>query len=254
MDHAIDQFHIILGFDRFNRPEFPNYQSNFDVQVDGVKRLVDNSASDISNLKYKLKFWPWQWRGNPGQCPCGFSLNAQVKIPIGSPSRGQTTGNFDYSLGWHLGFPIFEKSAIWLSSFVTYTNKNPLLEDWPRRIWHQTDELASDWAITDNWGILFTVRMESPILEKEKLSIVNAESDPKQKLLDRIASGWNSLVHWRGSESLGIRWQSDDATQKVNVHFVEDWAVGHFDVIGDDFYINNAPDFVIGLQYSQTFE
>lgn len=254
LDGFIDDYHIAFGFDRFNRADFPEDHSRFSVISDGVEKVTDSSASGISNLKYKLKFWPWQIKGNNGQCACGFGISAQVKIPMDNLDRGLSTESGDYSLMWNLGFPIFDRSAIWISSAVTRTKLNPLIEDLPRKEWHQMYEISTEWGLNKNWSFTFQVRMESPILEKDDLSIANPSSEPVDALLERIASGWNSLVHWRGSEAFGLKYNSNSGEHQFKMMIIEDWAVGHFDEIGDDLYVNNAPDVAFSMQYSFAFE
>jgi hypothetical protein len=55
-----------------------------------------------------------------------------------------------------------------------------------------------------------------------------------------VASGWNALVRWRGSESLGLRYKN----RRGNVWqflIAEDWGVGQYDT-KDNLYTNDSPD------------
>jgi hypothetical protein len=253
LDSFIDDFHTAFGFDRFNRNQYPEDQSHLSVNVNGEEIINDNSASGISNIKYKIKYWPWQLKGQQGQCACGFALSGQAKIPMDGRQRGLSTGYGDYSLLWHLGIPIFSNSAIWLTSAVTRTEQNPYLEDFPRKKWHQMYELSTEWGLSNSWSFTFQVRMESPFLEKDQLEIVTLLTDQKSRIYERVSSGWNSLVHWRGSESFGFKYTSRSKNQQLLIQIIEDWALGNFDETGDDFYVNNAPDVGFSIQYNLNF-
>ena len=242
MDQFIDNFHVFINSNRFNRPEFPVNQSNFSVSTGGEEQFTKNSVSGFGNIKYKLKFWWLKWLGDTeGSCDCGFSTSLHVKAPTAPAGKGLSSGGVDYSLMWHLGIPLFQSSAIWLTSAMTHTPFNHALEGWPTRRWHQMYEASFDFGIGDNWGFLVQFRTESPILHKKDLLITNLSGSDKEKALQRIASGWNSLVHWRGSQSMGFRF-SVSPQSTINLLFVEDWGLGEFDGRGDRLYVNNAPD------------
>ena len=251
LDQIIDSFHIIIGSDRFSRPDFDRHQSNFETSANNTTYLSENSASGFSNVKYKLKLWWWDWGSNKA-CPCGFSTAIHLKQPLTSYKLGLSSGRFDYSLAWHLGLPIGEEGALWISSAATYASSNPALRGWPRRKWNQMYEISTDIGFSDNWGLLLLVRMESPILNKEHLSIIDTGETNQQQLASRIASGWNSLVHWRGSQGLGFRYRFSPTSQ-INTIITEDWALGQFDERGDRLYTNNAPDVSFVVQYNTSF-
>lgn len=253
LDRFIDNFHIVIGSLRFNRPEYETNQSIFDIEQDGVDQLDSLSESGLSNIKYKFKLWWLKWRGfQPGSCDCGFATSAHIKVPLVDARRGLTSGTTDYSLLWHLGIPINNMSAFWISSAVTHLPHNPTFEQWPRREWHQMYEVSMDFALTESWGVIFQARMESPFMNKEHLNIIHTTEESKEQLLNRISSGWNGLVHWRGSESLGLRYRISPSSQ-INGLIIEDFAYGRFDEIGDELYINNAPDVAFVLQTTWGF-
>ena len=250
LDRFIDDFHVAIGSDRFNRPNFPENQRILKIETDNQNSIDQPVASGFGNLKYKLKYWPWQWRGKKGQCPCGFSLGTHFKIPIGPASKGLTSGNFDYSLLWHLGAPVGDASSIWLSSAVTFMGTNDNLRGWPMRRWHQMYEISFDIGLTERWGFLIQMRAESPLMNYQDVQIESAYSDPDQIAAERIASGWNSLVHWRGSQGLGWRWRSKSGLKQFNALIIEDWGLGAYDREDERLYVNNAPDVSFLFQYS----
>ena len=93
--------------------------------------------------------------------------------------------------------------------------------------------------------------MESPLFDGNQLAIVDSTASEKEFILHRMASGWNSLIHWRGSQSLGFRYRSTNS--QLNMLFLEDWGPGTYDENGDDTYVTNAPDVGVALQYAFSF-
>lgn len=253
LDQTIDSFHVMIGSDRFSRPDYPKNETSFAIGTNGTNYFEEYSYSGTGQIKAKIKFWWWKWLSAAEEiCPCGLSTSVQVKSPVDRAKQAFTTGDHDYSALVHFGVPLFSQSALWVTSAVTKLGDNPALAEWPRRKWHQMYELSLDLAIDQKWGFIFQVRAESPILNGENLAIVAEAETDEEQLIERISSGWNSLVHWRGSEAFGFRYRPG-AESQANFLVVEDWGVGPFDERGDRLYVNNAPDVVFLLQYAQSF-
>jgi hypothetical protein len=250
LDEFIDGFHVLIGSDRFLRPDYPRNENIFEVTRNGEATYSGPAHSGTGNVKLKTKFWPIQWTNDA--CACGFSTTAQLKIPVQDSERGLTSNSYDGSLTAHFGIPIRSQSAFWMSAGMTYLPKNEALDGWPRREWHQFYELSFDMGFTKSWGVILQLRMESPFMNKQNLEIVDDSPSNVQRTLNRVASGWNSLVHWRGSQGFGFRYRSSKTSQ-AQFLIVEDWAVGNFDEVGDDLYINNAPDVAFLIQGSIGF-
>lgn len=241
MDDFIDQFHIFIGAERFLRNQNQDFGKSYVVETNSQSE-VQNTWSAVGNLKFKTKYWLWQWRGSKnGSCDCGLAVSGQVKVPLAEPRSGYTSGSNDYSMLVHLGAPIGKQSGIWATAGFTALGENEVFKKWPRRKWAQMYELSMDFAFTDSWGLILQGRVESPIMHKSDLSFNYSTVDPDDQTIYRVASGWNSLVLWRGSESAGFRWRSRGGTQ-VNFLIVEDWWIGKQDSKKDGRYVNNAPD------------
>ena len=113
-------------------------------------------------------------------------------------------------------------------------------------------EFSMDASITDTLGFIVQVRADSPILNRHLVRYEDATVDLKQKLNNRRATGWNALVHWRGSESFGFRFLHNQ-TDMTQILIIEDWTVGNFDETSDRIFVNNAPDVAFTVQSSFGF-
>ncbi len=242
LDQFIDQFHVMAQTDRFQRNSYLMFQNQFHIKTDGVNRLRSQHAEGVGNIKTKAKYWLWQKKSpTPGACDCGFSISAHVKTPVQSADRGLTSGHADYSGMLNLGLPFGEASGFWLSSALTYLNGNQVLMGWPTRQWHQMYELSLNLGLTTNWSLLLQGRYESPLLQQEHLDFQHQTTTPRNQAQERSNSGWNSLVYWRGSQSMGFNYRWGKGSS-INLLFVEDWGRGKYDSSGAITYINNAPD------------
>lgn len=252
MDDFIDQFHQFIGSERFMRPYNESFSNRFEVETGGNSQLRP-SLTAVGNLKFKMKYWMWQVKGSAnGSCDCGLAVSGQVKFPVAKPNSGWSSGHHDYSLLVHLGFPMFRNSGVWATAGFTALGRNDVFENWPQRRWAQMYELSIDLGFTERWGLLLQARAESPIMNKNELSYNYTTSDPDAQIAYRVASGWNSLVHWRGSQSAGLRFRSSGGHQ-VNLLIIEDWGLGSQDSRKDSLYVNNAPDVAFALQLHTRF-
>ncbi len=252
LDDFIDQFHILIGSERFQRNHNGDFGNRYEVKTSGTGQMQPTLTA-VGNVKLKMKYWMWQWRGSQnGSCECGFALSAQVKAPLAKSTSGWSSGHYDYSLLAHLGAPLFTNSGVWATAGFTGLGKNDVFKDWPQRRWAQMYELTFDFGFGQKWGFIMQARAESPIMNKGELSYNYTTTDPRGQVAFRIASGWNSLVYWRGSQSLGPRWRSRNGHQ-INLLLVEDWGVGDHDNRQDNLYVNNAPDVAFVLQLHTQF-
>lgn len=248
LDHFIDQYHIFIHSQRMNRDEYPENRFRLDMSVDDVSLFSTSKRLGVGNVKYKLKYWPWQIKGNA--CACGFSTSLQIKAPVDSYKNGFTTGEFDYTSLSAIGIPLGNLSAIWFNFALTYVSKNRLTEDWSFRQWHQMYELSIRWGLNSKWNIPLHLRMESPFVRKDYLALVNDTDESYEKYTQRVGASWQSLTQWRGSESIGIQYLASD-TQKWDFTLVEDWGFGRYNNTSSRVYLNNAPDVVFrfGFQW-----
>ena len=252
-DDFVDQFHTWIGSDRFMRDESAKFGNHFVLQKNGVDLLTSEHAEGMGSIKAKIKLWLLQWRGTSvGSCDCGFSISGQAKFPTQRRDHGLSSGSNDYSGLAHLGVPIGSYSGIWATAAVTKLGTNEVLKDWPINTWQQMYELTMNLGLGENLGLLLQARAESPLMEKKYLSFNYTQSDPQLALEERVASGYNSLVEWRGSQTIGIRWRWS-AGNEINFIFTEDWGIGTQDQSGDGLYINNAPDFQFATQWHFVF-
>lgn len=247
LDDFIDQFHIFVGAERFLRNQNAKYDSQFKIQTNGNSELNKLNLTGVGNIKLKTKYWLWQWRAqSPGACDCGFSFGGQVKIPLAEPRSGLTSGHTDWTLTAHLGLPIGSNSGIWATSAFTQLGRNTVLDKWPIRRYAQMYEVTFDLG-GETWGFIGSLRAESPILNKNDVRYIYTTTNPTNQSIYRVASGWNSLVYWRGSQSVGFRWRNGNGTQ-FNFMAIEDWGVGDQDWPAENLYVNNAPDIAFGSQ------
>ncbi|RME16302.1 MAG: DUF3187 family protein [Bdellovibrio sp.] len=252
LDALIDAFHVMIGGNRYSRPNYPRDAFNFDIKTNGVDYFPENTSyfDGVNNWKIKSKWWFYQKKSY--SCACGLSLSLQVKFPGRTNTNMLSSGDLDYSALLHMGFPIFKESAMWLTMGATYLGENKAFEGWPRYRVIQMYESSFDFSVDRYWGILFQVRAESPFMKREGLTIIDYSGDPYQEVVNRVSSGWNSLVNWRGSEAFGARYRTSSGSQ-WNFLFIEDWGAGGYDDRGDYLYVNNAPDLVFLLQYFSSF-
>lgn len=248
MDHMIDSFHLLIGNRRFNRQYYPKNQNIFSVKTNN-EEFYNEEMSDIgiANIHFKMKWWFLKWAGsNETVCPCGIALASQTKLPTLDSRSGGTTGEIDQSLLLHIGLPIFDESAIWLTGGYTFLGDNPAMKNWPRYDHSILYEMNADFSLIDGWGLILNARAESPFLDRSKLLYYDVSSDPEIIARNRSASGWNGLVYWRGSSSLGLRYRAGGGNQ-FQVLMVEDWGIGPYDT-ADNIYANGAPDINFVLQ------
>jgi len=242
LDDFIDQFHVFIQSSRFLRHLEEDFGNSFVIQKNGVDQLGTERSEGVANLKAKLKYWFWQWRGTmPGSCECGLAISGQAKFPTQSHKRGLTSGSRDYSGLVHLGVPLWYDAGMWATAGFTKLGPNGALQGWPTRTWQQMYEVTFDLGIFDHLGIVFQARVESPLLDKKSLHFNYTGADENSRTLERIASGWNSLTEWRGTQTFGLRWRWGEGSQ-ANLLMTEDWGLGNRDGRGDWNYVTNAPD------------
>lgn len=253
LDDFIDQFHTLIGSDRFLRHLNDEYDNSYIVQVDRANRLATEQSQGIGNVKAKLKYWMWKWQSpTPGICDCGFALSAQAKFPTQARKFGLSSGTNDYSGLAHLGAPIFKYSAAWATAGVTKLGPNRTFDGWPRRDWQQMYELSLDLGVNESLGFLMQARAESPFFDPDHMEFQYHYTEPKSRSTERGASGWNSLTAWRGSQSIGMRWRWPGGSQ-ANLLLIEDWGLGDRDNRGEAVYVNNAPDIALISQWHFVF-
>jgi hypothetical protein len=252
LDDFIDHFHTAIGSYRFSRQFFQKDRTMYRI-TDGDQTTLDRGeGGGLGNLKLKLKFWMWQWRGSEkGACECGLSAGVHVKAPLEPENRGFTSGAWDYSSTFHFGLPLGKSSGFFATSAFTYTSPDDLTKDWPLRRWHQMYEASFDLSLAGGWGLLLIGRVESPWLNKGEVDFVAGSDDSEQVLAQKGASGWNGLVEWRGSQSLGLRYRGSVFDGSFQI--VEDWGLGGADERADHLYVNNAPDVAFVFKLNSSF-
>lgn len=254
-DDFIDQFHQTIGSSRFMRNTNHAFGEHFRIETNGVNRIVTDRTEGLGNWKLKLKTWLWRWNSpTPGACDCGFATSLQAKFPFQHWERGLSSGGNDYSGLLHLGAPIGQYSGAWATAGFTKLGRSPAFEGWPKREWLQMYELSLNLAFGPHWSVILQARTESPLFMKEYLDFNYSypEEDPESRDAERIASGWNGMMHWRGSESIGLRRRWGQGSH-VSLLLIEDWGTGRYDNRGDWLYVNNAPDVEFVLQMHFVF-
>lgn len=253
LDDFIDQFHQLIGSNRFLRHLNEPFGNNFSVQNDGVDRLASKHGQGVGNTKVKFKWWLWKLQSlTPGACECGFALSAQVKFPTQPRKFGLSSGTNDYSVVAHLGFPIGDYGGAWFTSALTKLGDNQTFKDWPMRRWQQMHELTIDLGFGPGFGLMLQGRAESPLMMRDHLDFKYTYTDDDDMKSERIASGWNSLVYWRGSQAFGFRYLWPEGSM-INALMMEDWGIGNQDGRSDWLYVNNAPDVAFMVQTHLTF-
>jgi hypothetical protein len=113
-------------------------------------------------------------------------------------------------------------------------------------------ELNMNLGVSDHFGLIMTARLESPLFDRRYLDFNYTETDPQAQVNELVSSAWNSLVEWRGSQGIGVRWHWGGGNE-IGFMFIEDWGIGSQDQSGDGLYINDAPDFQIMTQWHFVF-
>lgn len=251
----VKQFHWAIGSETFERPDYPQYQNVYSIKSNGTDVFDTNHGEGVSNLKFKLKWWPIKWTGDDqGSCDCGIAFSMQVKFPTQPWNLGgMTSGSTDVSGLAMLGFPIFRHSGIWFTSAVTETGTNYPMQAWPVRSWHQMYEMSTDLAVSDSIGIILQMRANSPILNSEEIDFWDPNAKTNfQYIEDRVASAYNDLIGWTGAQVIGIRYRWGEGSE-FNFLFMEDWWFGGYDDSRDPLYSTNGPDFMFITQFHFLF-
>jgi hypothetical protein len=245
LDDFIDQFHQLIQSDRFLRHLNDDFANSYVVKKDGMDQLATEKAQGMGSAKAKLKYWPLKWLSpTPGVCDCGFAISAQAKFSTQSRKFGLSSGSNDYTGMAHLGVPLGQFSAAWATAALSKLGPNDTFAGWPRREWLQMYELSLDLAVGPAWGLMLQARTESPLFRKEQLDFQYTTSNDQERTVERVASAWNALTAWRGSQAIGFRYRWGQGSQ-VNLLFVEDWGTGDKDDRGEWLYVNNAPDIAL---------
>jgi hypothetical protein len=246
LDKGIDDYHAALGFYRYQRDAYARGKSQFVVQTDGVSKLSSESASGLSYGKVYFKFWPLRYGG----CRCGFGFDLAIKWPMGDAARGLSSGGTDYTFAPALALPLGRASSFKISASVTYAEKNEVFEDWPRNKWLFGTEAGWDVALGGHWGFIFLAGMQSPFMDEKDLRVAHVYAKKEDQNQYQVSSAWNSLVAWRGRQSLGprLRWSAGE----MSLLATEDWGFGARDPDGSLVYVDNAPDLTVGF-YTQLY-
>jgi len=253
LDDFIDQFHQLIKTDRFLRHLNDDFDNSYVIKKDGVDQLATEKGQGMGNTKVKMKWWMLQWRSpTPGVCDCGFAMSAQAKFPTQARKFGLSSGTNDYSGLLHLGVPLGQFSAAWATAGFTKIGPNDTFKGWPRRDWQQMYELSLDLAMGPGFGLLLQARTESPHFMREYLDYEFTHTTEKERTMEQVASGWNALTAWRGSQSIGFRYRWGQGSQ-VNLLIIEDWALGDQHNRGQPLYVNNAPDVAFVNQWHFVF-
>lgn len=253
LDDFIDQFHQLIRTNRFYRDTNPVFGDTFIVRTNDVDRLRTDRGQGVGNAKLKLKYWFLKYLSDtPGACDCGIAVSLQAKFPVQRAQFGLSSGSMDYSGLLHVGAPLFKSGAIWATAGLTKLGTNKVFNEWPMRHWSQLYELSLDIGIADGWGLILQGRYESPLFNKEYLDQQYSSTAPDEQHEERVASGWNGLTAWRGSESIGLRYRWGMGSQ-INFLFIEDWALGDRDGKKQWLYVNNAPDVMFLTQMHFVF-
>ncbi|NJL25971.1 MAG: DUF3187 family protein [Calothrix sp. SM1_5_4] len=253
LDDFIDQFHILIQSDRFLRHLNDDFNNSLVIQKNGQDMIASHKAEGVGNIKAKAKYWLLKWQSpTPGVCDCGLAVSGQVKYPMQRRQHGLTSGTNDYSGLIHLGAPLGRYSGVYTTAAFTKFNANESFAGWPRREWQQMYELSFDFGLGPGFGVLLQARLESPLFDIKYLSFNYSYSDPDNRSSERVASGWHSLVDWRGSQAFGLRYRWGKGSQ-LNLLMMEDWGLGDRDGRGDWNYVNNAPDVAFLTQWHLVF-
>lgn len=254
LDHLIDETHQVIGTQRFLRFNFPEGRAIFRTGADGEPTVDEAGGRGLSNMTYKLKYWPIKWTTKSG-CPCGIGFSSLLKVPMKSPNKGWSSDSIDSSYFLHAGVPIGETGGLWASAGFSYLGENKFFKDWPRETYIQIYEAAMDIPLGGDVGLFLQYRLESPFFDKDKLAFNYPirETSEQNRVLRRMSSGWNSLTQWRGYEAIGFRFLLGKDFRGTFL-FSEDYNKGDADNNNDFGYVHNAPDVNFAIQLSFGFD
>ncbi len=249
-DHFIDEFHRVAGLNRFDREFYPEDRNLKSIMVNGFEQIEEDSIYASGNFKLKFKYWPWKLKGT---CNCGLAFSGQVKIPTSSYSALVSTGKVDISALLHFGTNWGSFSSFWITAGLSQFGENPLLSAFPTRIFQQMYDFSLELGWSSNWSFLIQHRLESPLLDKHAIAYNYLNEEREARIQEKVSSGWNSLVHWRGTGTIGVnyKWGSSG---RLSLLFLEDIAFGDRDQTDDLYYVSNAPDVGLTLQLKVGFE
>ncbi|MCC6278496.1 MAG: hypothetical protein IT289_11335 [Oligoflexia bacterium] len=247
-DPTIDRFHIVTGSTRFRRQEYPEGRNRFEVGEDGTSRFTNSKSAGFSNVNFQLRYWPIKI-GDPKKCPCGLGFTLDFKLPLASANTGLSSGSFDYSFYTHIGAPLGELGGLYFTGGINRFEKNYAFASWPRKETLTFWDLSLDIGLSERWSLLIMFRAQSPLMDVDQLEYIDPELDNYNRILNRMATGHNALVHWRVNESIGVEYRHDERNH-FHLIFSEDLSLGRPDDVGVLSYVNHAPDIMATFQYS----
>jgi len=249
-DEFIEDWHQVFGFYNYLRGEFPRNRVRMRVAVDGQETLVESESADgLSSVKLKLKYRLFKW----GQSvPGGLAVSSQVNLPVNSDRRALSAGSQTVSFLAHIGIPVGRESGIYLTTGWSSLGENRFFKDWAMNRVVAMGDLTLDIGISNGWGVFASFLGYSPWMKSRYEFLSESESAGRRKQ-ERISSGYNSLFRWRGYQNYGLRYRWGKAANQFSVFIFEDFGFGDYDSRREVTYNNNAPDVLIGTQFSLRF-
>lgn len=250
-DEFIEDWHAIFAFYNYQRSAFPDNRTRVAVTAGGVSNYDDNAPADgLSSVKLKLK--KRLLGADISTCPCGLAVSLQANLPLHGDRRALSSGTQTWSALLHAGLPIGSESGLYLTTGFSMFRENRFFSGWPMHKTSMMGDASLDIGIMDGFGVFGSMSAYSPWM-RDRLDFVSPAVDPKTVKADRLSSGFNSLLRWRGYQTYGVRYRWGESGDQFAVYTLEDWGLGDYDDRKDVVYTNNSPDVLIGTQLSLRF-
>lgn len=230
-DGAIEAWHALGRWNRFQRPDHPRDAVALLLAEPGGATLVDLTGPRLSVGDLAVRTTLRVLEGERQGGPFAVALRLDLKVPLGRPADLGGSGGLDAGVGLEGSLPLLP----WLTGHaqVAARRVSPLPGALPLRLreW-QVGAEASLVAWRGDWALLLESRWLSALFERGwRVDGSAAQGDA----LTAVTRSQNQVT-------VGVRWRA------ITAWLSEDWTPGSRPEVGWTwFYDTNAPDLAVGL-------
>jgi hypothetical protein len=234
-DRAIEAWHVLGRYNRFQRPDYPHDAVALHLGEPGGGALADLTGPRLAvgdvALRTSLRIAEGERLGRPWAA----ALRLDLKLPTGRPADLGGSGGPDVGLGLGGSLPLFP----WLTGHAQLSARrvSSLPGGLPLRLrpW-QVGADASLVAWRGPWALALESRWVSALFERGW----RLEGDPLQ------GDALPAVTRTQNQVTVGLRWRA------LSAWLSEDWTPGARRAVGQTwFFDSNAPDVVLGLSLVQ---
>ncbi|HET9552680.1 MAG TPA: hypothetical protein VFP50_06910 [Anaeromyxobacteraceae bacterium] len=227
-DRPIEAWHVLMGFDRFDRWEYPR-----DAVAVRLGTLVDlrGPATAVGDLTLRTALRVAEGEGAAG--PWAFAVRLDVKLPAGRPSDLSGSGGWDAGAGLGASGPLLGPLTGHAMLSARAVSRLPAASPLQPRPLQLAAEASLALRLGGGWALLLEDRLLSALFERGwRLAVAPPEQG------DAVMAVTRPLNQVTG----GVRWG------RATLWLSEDFTYGHRAGAGASwFYDSNAPDLVVGL-------